>query len=251
MWRGASAEPRRNDELASYGMPSSCGRIVSQISAGGRSMREHPLPPGIDERRGQHAGARVGLEQPEKLQALARRAVRRQVARHAAEALLGPERGVERRGRECAAVRGPGDELPERIEVRRFRARRIVVMRGAVMHVGGDPHHVADAALLERLEQAGDLELAAQRRAAVAVGDRFVKAGLMAHDQPQRHVGRHDLPCRRRARQRVGEPGHLRRAQERGLRALRRLRVRRIRPAVAAHVEREDLDERAERDACD
>jgi hypothetical protein len=61
---------------------------------------------------------------------------------------------VEHARPEGAGVQRPGDELPERIEVGVGRARRVVVMRGGVVHVGGDEQDVADAAALEAVSSA-------------------------------------------------------------------------------------------------
>ena len=62
-------------------------------------------------------------------------------------------------------------------------------MRGGVMHVGGEPDHVADAGALDERQQIGDLVLAPLRRA-VAERD-----GILA-DQPDRQIGRDHLPGR-------------------------------------------------------
>jgi hypothetical protein len=44
-------------------------------------------------------------------------------------------------------------------------------MRGRVMHVGGEPDRIGDAILLDEAQEIGDLQLAAQGRAALLVGD--------------------------------------------------------------------------------
>jgi len=49
---------------------------------------------------------------------------------------------------EAAGIQRAGDKFPERVEFGELRLGQIVVMRGAVMHVGGDPHHVANARLM-------------------------------------------------------------------------------------------------------
>ena len=68
-------------------------------------------------------------------------------------------------------MRRTGDELPERMKVRERRARGVVVMRGAIMHVARDKDDIADAFVADELEQRRNLELAAERRPLVAVGD--------------------------------------------------------------------------------
>ena len=101
-----------------------------------------------------------------------------------------------------------GDELPERLEVLEHRRVRVVVVRGGVVHVGGEPDRVADAGMLDEDEEVGDLELAAARRA-VALRD-----ARRALDQAERQVGGDHLPGRLRAHQLALEPGDLRRAEE-------------------------------------
>jgi hypothetical protein len=69
------------------------------------------------------------------------------------EAHLGAERRVERVGPERPGVHRPGDELPERVERGEGGARRAVVVRGRVVHVGRDPDDVAHARPLQVGEQ--------------------------------------------------------------------------------------------------
>src|SRR5262245_43928599 len=80
------------------------------------------------------------------------------IARRLLEHHGGPEGGVEGVGPECAGVNGPGDELPERIEVLELRVRRVVVVGGAVVDVGRHPDDVLDAA--NSGKEPSDLELA-------------------------------------------------------------------------------------------
>ena len=92
----------------------------------------------------------------------------------------------------------PGDEFPERLEVLEHRPVRIVVVRGRVVHVGGQPHRVADAGVLDEAQQVGDLELAAARRP-VALGDGLdapLAVAVVDDDQADRHVGGDHLPGR-------------------------------------------------------
>ena len=92
-------------------------------------------------------------------------------------------------------MRRAGDELPERMKVRERRARGIVVMRGAIMHVAGDEDDVADALVADELEQRRNLELAAERRPLVAVGDGLEQRAV-SHREAERHVAGDDLPRR-------------------------------------------------------
>src|SRR5262249_30109901 len=78
---------------------------------------------------------------------------------------LRTERVVERARDERAGMDRAGNELPERLEILELRLAGIVVMRRAVVHVGGQPYGVADAGMLDEREKVGDLELAAARRA--------------------------------------------------------------------------------------
>ena len=82
------------------------------------------------------------------------------------QAAVGIHEGVrvERAGTERAGVERSRDELPEGIELGELRAGRMVLVRGAVVDVGGDPHDVADALRLEVSQQVGDLQFAAERR---------------------------------------------------------------------------------------
>src|SRR5262249_58185832 len=96
-------------------------------------------------------------------------------------------RVVERAGRPGAGVQRAGDEFPERVEVLEHRGVRIVVVRGRVVHVGGEPYRVADAGVVQEGQQIGDLPFAPARRA-VALPDRGVA------DEADRKVGGDDLP---------------------------------------------------------
>ncbi len=75
-------------------------------------------------------------------------------------------------GPKVPAWSGTGDELPERLEVLELGLVGIVVVRGGVVHVGGQPHRVPDAGALDEAQQIGELEFAAARRA-VALRNRF------------------------------------------------------------------------------
>ena len=100
---------------------------------------------------------------------------------------------VEHIRAEAAGIQRAGDEFPKRVEVAVLRLRRVVVVRGAVMYVGGDPHHVADSFALDGGQQTRDFQLAAAGRsihvrwAFEAVLARRILA--VADDEAQRHVG--------------------------------------------------------------
>ena len=57
-----------------------------------------------------------------------------------------------------------GDEFPERLEILEHGRVRIVIVRGGVMHVGGDPDRIANAGMLDEDQEIGDLAFAAARR---------------------------------------------------------------------------------------
>ena len=164
----------------------------------------------------------------------------------------GAEGVVERVGTEGAGVERPGDEFPEGIEVAETEPLlRIVVVRGAIVHVGGEPHDVLDSLALDETQDVGDLEFAA-RAPAVAVGAILLEAGRPAGSMPSPtckpsgmsaaitfHVAlrlpqiassaRRSVRCPRNA---VSGPGA-------------GCRLKLLRAAVAAHVEHEDVEQRA------
>src|SRR5262245_64292447 len=109
-----------------------------------------------------------------------------------------------------------GHELPERLEILEHRLAGIVVMRGRVVHVRGEPYGVADAGALDERQEVGDLEFAAARRA-VALRHRLdtpFAVAVVDNDQPDRHVGGDHLPGRRRVHQLALEPGDLLRPEK-------------------------------------
>ena len=107
---------------------------------------------------------------------------------------LRAEGRVQRRGQEGARVQRPGHELPEGIEPAEGRAVGMVVMGGRVVHVGGQPDHVAHLAPRDVREQLGHLELAPQRRPGIAVGDGLKVARRVGNGEAQRHVAGDHLP---------------------------------------------------------
>src|SRR5258708_599705 len=161
---------------------------------------------------------------------------------------LRPERVVELIGPEGPRVERTGDEFPERIEIGELRLRRIVEMRGGVVHVGGEPDHVLDAVVLDGAQEFGDVELAAEHRP-VAVGrvlelrPAFGILAVLDH-QAERHVGSDDLPGRVRGEQRLLEPPDLLAPEIRRLVTGGGLAVPAVGPAIAAHVDDEDVEGR-------
>src|SRR6202035_5126361 len=53
----------------------------------------------------------------------------------------------------CPRMQRAGDEFPERLEIGKYRAVRIVIMRGRIMHVGGQPHGVRNPGALDERQQ--------------------------------------------------------------------------------------------------
>ena len=116
----------------------------------------------------------------------------------------------------------------------------MVVVRGRVVDVARHPHHVADPPPRDVRQHVGDLPLAAERRAGIAVGHRL--EGLAVGDgEADRHVAGDDLPRRPRRRQRVPQPPELRAPEDVGGRGA----VGVVRGAVRAQVEDEDVERRA------
>src|SRR5690348_9378797 len=136
--------------------------------------------------RGEGPLTRVRFQRAEELEPIARWTVALHARRHADEFRFRTERGVELVRTERAGVQRARDEFPERIEVGERRARGIVMMRRAVVDVRGNPHDVADAPRLEMTQQIGDLQLAAERHARIAVRDRLVQIRTVADDERER-----------------------------------------------------------------
>src|SRR5262249_23536277 len=95
------------------------------------------------------AGA-IDDDVPKKLHAFAGRQILALfLARRFHVSKLRTERFVERIGTERAGMDRPTDELPEWFEILERSLVRIVVVRGRVMYVGGDPHDVVHARALD------------------------------------------------------------------------------------------------------
>ena len=114
-------------------------------------------------------------------------------------------------------------------------------MRRAVVDVAGEEHDVLHAVVLDRLQEAGDLQLAAQRGAVVAVGQGLLPRAV-GDDQAQRQVVGDDLPRGGRRAQPADEPLQLLLAQDRGLVGLE---PRGVLALVGAHVQGEHVERRA------
>ena len=113
------------------------------------------------------------------------------------------------------------------------------------MHVRGDPDGVADPPIADEAQQICNFQLAPERRAVVAIRDRLERVGAVRHDKTDGHVGRDDLPRGRARGQRPFQPAQLCVAEERRQVVQRLLAIRAVRAAIAAHVEREHVDQRA------
>ena len=132
----------------------------------------------------------------------------------------------------------PGDEFPERLEVLEHRAIRVVIMRGGVVQIGGEPQRVADTGVFDERQQIGDFQAAAAR----AVG--VLNAGCVDR-VADRRVGGDHFPGRLRARQLTFEPGDLLRPEQIIVGPQNGVGMRSIRAAIAAHVEHEHVEQRA------
>lgn len=124
-------------------------------------------------------------------------------------------------------------------------------MERRVVHVSREKEQVLHAGRPERREQARDLLLTpswgAVALAYAVEGARHAPGPVVVReDEPDRHVGRHDLPRGPRAREAVDEPAELRLAEERGALGLV---VRAVGAPVASPVEEEELGARAPHDA--
>src|SRR5690606_1292437 len=131
-------------------------------------LAENRVPVDVLQAHGHNGRPGVDVDLAEELIAGERRRVCRR--RRLLKNDLWPERVVQAVWPEAARVQRAGDELPERREVREPGASRIVVVCGAVMHVGGEPDDVIDARPLDEPQELGDLELSAESRAVAVCG---------------------------------------------------------------------------------
>ena len=90
------------------------------------------------------------------------------------------------------------------------------MVRRAVVHVGGDPHDVLHVPRLQVAKEIRDLELAAERRARIAIGHRFIIRRPVFHDEPERQIRGDDLPRRSTGGEPVLQPRQLCRAKNGG-----------------------------------
>lgn len=114
------------------------------------------------------------LERAEKLQSFGGRAVALHTLRDAEEFQLRAERRIELAGAEGAGMGGAGDEFPEGTELGEFGLRRIVVVRRGVVDVCSDEEDIANLAVANEFQEVRNLQLPPERRAVIAIGDRFV-----------------------------------------------------------------------------
>src|SRR6266511_2521104 len=126
----------------------------------------------------------------EKLQSVARGEIAPAGACVLVKDELRPERVVQLVEHEGAGMDWARHEFPEWLEVLEHRLVGVEVMRGRVMHVGGDPERVADAGTLDEREDIDDLELASERRS-IALRDRLdapVAVGVVDPNEREQHV---------------------------------------------------------------
>ena len=135
------------------------------------------------------------------------------VLRRFLEHHLRAEAVVEFRRAAGRGVQGPGNELPEAVEVGEPGLGRVVIVGGGVVDVGGEPDGVLHPVRLQGAEQVGDLVLAAERRP-VSLRNRLEPPRLVAADQPDRHVGGDHLPGGGAFDQLALQPGQLPGAEE-------------------------------------
>src|SRR5262249_56897931 len=77
-----------------------------------------------------------------------------------------------------AGMEGAGNEFPERLEVLEHGRVGVVIMRGRVVHVGGDPNPIAHAGMVDEGEEIGDFYFSPSQ-AAIAL-----RGSVTAHPPP-------------------------------------------------------------------
>ena len=115
----------------------------------------------------------------------------------------------------------------------------IVVVRRRVVHVGGEPHRVADAGMLDERQRSA---ISSSRPRGGPSRDASSRVG--ADHAAERHVGGDHLPGRGERHQLTLEPGDLRGAEEIASGRSCVVFVA-VRAAVAAHIEHEHVEQRA------
>src|SRR5262249_48918369 len=124
------------------------------------------------QRHGHHFGCAVDRDVTEELQAVGRSGERDALRQRLHVDDLRAERVVDLVLAAGSGVDRAGYEFAERCKVLEHRLVRIEIVRGGIMHVGGEPERVADAGVLDEGEEVGDLQFTAARRP-VALRDRF------------------------------------------------------------------------------
>jgi hypothetical protein len=108
-----------------------------------------------------HRCAAIDVYLAEELQPGVRREIRLPRFRRPLEHHLRAEgiiQGIRAKG---AGVEGPGDKLPERVELLRLGRPRVVVMGRAIVDVGREPHDILDPFAFEEAQNLGNVELPA------------------------------------------------------------------------------------------
>ena len=142
---------------------------------------------------------------------------------------VGPNVLSSGRRRPGSRMQRPGNEFPERLEVLKHRAVRIVIVRRRVVHVRRQPDGIRNAAVLDECQQIGDFIFAAARRT-IAQRNRIVA------DQTDRKVRGDHFPGCARVHQFALEPRKL--GCTENLAAV----AERIRRAIGPHVDHENIE---------
>ena len=175
-----------------------CQRVYASMHSRLQRLAEYGHAVDVTQIDGQ-AAARVDVHLAEELESAVGRQVRLPRRRRLEEHDLRSERAVERIRPEGAGIERARHEFPEPVEIPECRPGGIVIVRGAIVNVGRQPHHVAHMLALEVAEQLGELELTAFRAAWFSVGDglpawRPLRRRAVADVQTERHVGGDHLP---------------------------------------------------------
>src|SRR5262249_37896747 len=193
----------------------------------------------VFERHRERAGCAIDHGLAKELQSITRCKV---VALHSACGLvkgdLRAERAFQRHRRPGPGMQRPGNELPEWLEILKRGPVRIVIMRGGVVQVGGEPERIAYAGTFNEGEQVGDLEAAAARP--VGLLDSCGIDGVA-----DRRVGGNHLPDRARGGQLAFEPEDLIRSEQIIIGPVDAVVVWAVGAAITAHVEHEQVEQRA------